>query len=196
MLLLLKELRSSERLAVAGPSPAAPLVLSEPAEAVARLHRAVVASQGLSGQPGRGRLLAPDGHYEHLPMSQVEIDPGDIDVVAEAMDLVGTCPAPQAVTDAAEAVASDLIRPLLGCLAFVADRAATFCHLQRAVALLQVTAPGDTAPDTAVLRWPLTLAASGLDVALTEAQEGAYQRLASRFNAIWADGSALDAFLH
>ncbi len=64
------------------------------------------------------------------------------------------------------------------------------------MALLQATAPDDTAPDTAVLRWPLTLAASGLDVALTEAQEAVYQRLASRFNAIWADGSALDAFLY
>jgi len=99
VLLLLKELHSSERLAVAGPSPAAPGVLSQPAEAVARLHRAVVPSQGLSGQPGRGRLLAPDGHYEHLPMTLIEIDPGDIDV-ADVMDLLGTSPAPQAVTDA------------------------------------------------------------------------------------------------
>ncbi len=163
---------------------------------MARLHRAVVPSQGLSRQPGRGRLLAPDAHYVHLPMSQIEIDPGEIDVVADAVDLLGTCPAPQADTDLADAGASDLIRRLPGCLASVADRAATFSHLQRAVALLQVTAPGDTAPDAAVLRWPLTLAASGLDVALTEAQEAVYQRLASRFNAIWADGSALDAFLY
>lgn len=196
LLLLLKGVHSSEGLAVAGPSPAAPLVLSAAAEAVARLHRAVVPSQGLSGQPGRGRLLAPYGRYEHLPMSQIEIDPGDIDVVAEVTDLLSTCPAPRAVTNVADAVASELLRPLPGCLAPVADRAATFAHLQRAVALLQVTAPGETAIDIAVLRWPLTLAASGLDVALTEAQEAAYQRLASQFNAIWADGSALGAFLY
>jgi hypothetical protein len=57
---------------------------------VARLRRAVVPSQSLSGRPGRGRLLAPDGRYEHLPMSQVDFDPGDIDVDADAMDLLGT----------------------------------------------------------------------------------------------------------
>lgn len=133
VLLLLPTADSGAGLTVAGRPLPAPLALAEPAEAVCRLRRAVAASPELSGRSGQGRLLAPDRRYEHLPMSLIEIDPDDVQAAAAAVRLLGSCPAPQAVTDAVDAFASDLIRLLPSRLASGADpRAAASCHLEPA----------------------------------------------------------------
>lgn len=175
VLLLLPTADSGAGLTVAGRPLPAPLALAEPAEAMCRLRRAVAASPELPGRSGRDGLLVPDRRYEHLPTSFIEIDPDDVQATDAAVGLLGSCPAPKAVTDAVDAFASDLIRLLPSRFASGADpRAAAICHLERAARVLQVTGSGDTAPDTAALRCPRTLAASGLDVALTRAQEAAY----------------------
>lgn len=105
--------------------------------------------------PHRGRVLAPDRRYEHLPMSLIEIDPNDVQAVADAVGLLGSPHAPPATTDAVDAFASDLIHLLPGHLASVAIlRAAAICQLKRAVRIIQVTGSDDTDPDTAALGSP------------------------------------------
>ena len=74
-------------------------------EATGRLSAALAPTQGdRARQAGRtGRLLGPDGRYEHLPFRLAEVDPADVAALAAAARELGSPSAGDAVRDAVEA---------------------------------------------------------------------------------------------
>src|SRR5262245_57131699 len=74
-------------------------------QATRRLWAALAPTQGdRAVQAGRtGRLLGPDGRYEHLPFRLAEVDPTDVATLAEAARELGSPSASDPVRDAVEA---------------------------------------------------------------------------------------------
>ena len=87
----------------APPGPAAGWAV-RPSGAPRRIWNAVAPTQGeRAAKAGRtGRLLAPDGRYEHAPLRLVDIGQADVDALAAAAAAFGDPHAPDHVRQALE----------------------------------------------------------------------------------------------
>jgi hypothetical protein len=187
--------------------PDAPAVLPEALAgrtalgAVQRMLDAVGPSQTLADErgeeiepriigPGAGRLLGPGGEYQHRPLRLVQVEPADLTVLSAAAAALGLALALKphselvdAITAAAEA-AGVSYRPPPAPVEIVAG-------LARVLGLLDLAVTTDTMLLTARLE-----AAAGDDVVLTRGEELAYERLATRFNRLWAADDDVAPFLY
>jgi hypothetical protein len=132
----------------------------------------------------RGRLLGPDGRYDHLPLLLVELPDADLEVLDGAL---------QALNRALAGHEPDLAE----LLADVADAWRTTAaelvgDYSRVMAVLALS-PDD---DTRRLAGRLAARATDDDLVLTMAEEAAYQRLATRLNLLLAAGDPIARYLY
>jgi hypothetical protein len=156
------------------------LGLDEPTYAI---RRAIAA-----GRQRPGRVLAPDGRYEHLPVHSIDLDSDDVDRFGAAVAAIGIGYA-----------ALDTI---------VAELVDAHAHaLPDAYARTRDLSPGRALVDAgARLHGLLTLDVDqalvnvlgdgSADVVLDPASEAAYQAYATRAVAMFNGGSALDRYLY
>jgi len=160
-----------------------------PAELAGR--RALVAMQRLSDalRPTQGphrtgkRLLAPDGHYEHAPLTPVALEVADLATLASAAAELRGAALPGGDRVVADAL-GDATR-VSGCIDTRADIAAKPARLHG------LLLAGDA--DMGALAEAV---ADDDDVVLTRDQEAAYQRTATRLNDAWAHGDALSRWAY
>jgi hypothetical protein len=166
----------------------APLADGEALAAVQRLQAALGPTQSLG--PDRGRLLSPDGSYEHAPFSVVTLPAVDIEILSAAARALGHPALSADVADLVEDYArSFAVDPYARSRT---DRAEFVSKVARVAGLLDL-APTE---DTQLLTARLAANPPGLDLALTTAEEAAYQRTADRMNRLWSLGSGVDRYLY
>lgn len=177
------------------PELPAPLAGRVALEALNRVQDAIGPTQTRTGRPAPdgGRLLGPDGRYEHRPLRLVALDPDDLRVLGEAAAQLGRTLATNPHGELAEAIAAgaEAAASTFGPASEPVELVET---LARALGVLDLAAT-DTAGDTQVLA-ELVTEAAGDDVVLSPTSEAAYQRLADRLNTMWADRDGLDRFLY
>ena len=163
----------------------APLADRVALAAVQRLLTALAPTQ--SRAAAQGRLLAPDGRYEHAPMTVLSLPAADIDLLSTIAATLGHPGLDPDITDLVNAHAEQLN---LGYRR--TDRTALVPLLARLASLLDLAPTDDTRLLTARLRaTPL-----GTDCMLSDAEEAAHARTADRMNHIWAHGSGIDRYLY
>lgn len=165
----------------------APLANGVALAAVQRLSEALRPTQSLG--PERGRLLAPDGSYEHAPLSVLELAAADVEVLSATAAALGH---PALDPDVADVVTTHA--HTLGGTYRVpgADRTELVSLIARLAGLLDLEAT----EDTLLLVERLVANPLDRDLALTAAEERAYARTADRLNHMWAHGSGIDRFLY
>jgi hypothetical protein len=163
----------------------APLAGRVALAAVRRLLTALASTQ--SRPPGDGRLLAPDGRYEHAPLAVLTLPVADIDLLSATAAALGH---PGLAPDVADLVGT--FAGQLGGGYRRTDRTGLVSLLARLAGLLDL-APTD---DTRLLTARLRTAPPGADCVLTDAEEAAYARTADRMNQMWAHGSGIDRYLY
>jgi len=136
-----------------------------------------------------GRLLGPDGRYEHVPLRFVRLRSADIDALSAAAAALGQPLRSEAVSEALRLHAGHRAQdrkfpdPDTALVALVA-RVAGVLDLEwtRDAELLhaRLDQPGDAAGD----------------VVLTAAEETAYQRVITRFNRMWTLGDPVERFTY
>ncbi|MEV0149874.1 MULTISPECIES: hypothetical protein [unclassified Nonomuraea] len=139
--------------------------------ALRRLWGAVAPTQGRHGSAAcpAGRLYAPGGRVEHVPVRLVDVDPIDVATLSAAAAALGrgasgAGPVRAALTDCrADRPGVDLVAVAAGFSG-----------------LLDLADTGESI----VLRERLAAAGPGVDVVLTPVQENAYQATAERLNAM------------
>lgn len=152
-------------------------------------ERGVVIEPRIEG-PGAGRLWGPDGGYEHRPLRLVSVAVTDLNVVAAAASTMGLTLALNPHSELADAIGAGAeasgggYRPPPAPTDVVAD-------LARILGVLDLAATADTAMLITRLE-----AANGSDVVLTPAEDVAYERLAGRFNALWAADTEIAPFTY
>jgi hypothetical protein len=168
----------------------APLAHRATLDALNRVQAVINPTQSRTDRPTPGgRIVGPDGHYEHRPLRLVRLDPTDVDVLGAAAALLGRELATEPHGELADAMAAG------------AEAATVYGPAPRPVQLVEALARAhgllDLAPtgDTAHLA-ELLKAAGDSDLVLTPLGEAAYVRTADRFNAMWALNSGLDRFLY
>lgn len=167
----------------------APLADRAALAAVQRLLTALAPTQ--SQESGCGRLLAPDGRYEHAPMTALTLPTADIDLLAATAAALGhPLGHPRLDADIAELVAAHAAQLPGGYRR--ADRTELVSLLRRLAGLLDLAATDDTRLLTARLR----VTPPGADCVLSDAEEAAHARTADRMNHIWAHGSGIDRYLY
>jgi hypothetical protein len=177
--------------AAAADADAEPLRLPAPratrsaSGAVQRLLTALAPTQSLG--PERGRLLAPDGRYEHAPLTALTPPAVDIDLLSATAAALGHPGLDPDIADLVSTVADQL-----GDGHRRADRTELVSLLARLAGLLDL-APTD---DTRMLTARLQTTPLGQSCVLTVAEEAAYARTANRMNHIWAHGSVIDRYLY
>lgn len=161
-----------------------PLAHNRALDAVQRLLRALASTQGRDS--ARGRLLAPDGRYEHAPVTFIDVATDDIATIAAAARMIGSPSASEDLCDAVEEI-SGAVYPL-----------AAMTRAELASGLARITGLLDLAwtPELERLHTRLSHTGPGQDVTLTIEEEAAYQATADRFNAMWALGSGIDRFIY
>lgn len=166
----------------------APLANQEALGAVQRLYAALKPTQSLG--PEHGRLLAPDGSYEHAPMSVLTLPAADIQTLSATAQALGH---PALDSDVADLVV-DFTRSLAvdPYARERADRPSLVAGVARVAGLLDL-APTE---DTRVLVARLAASPPGLDLAFTDAEEAAYRRTADRMNHMWSLGSGIERYLY
>jgi len=131
-----------------------------------------------------GRVLRPDGRYEHTPLRFIRLRAADIAALSAAAAALGE---PVRSDEVAEALRMHAAHrpvdpraadPVTGLVSLVS----------RVAGLLDLA----WTEDAELLRARLEHTAG--DVVLTVAEEAAYQRTVTRLNGIWALGSGLDRF--
>jgi hypothetical protein len=133
--------------------------------------------------PVPGRLFAPDGRYEHMPVRFVRIAGEDLSTLEHAAEVLVTVAGETAEAIEEHAQARGVNPRRARRLAFSPDqRGGPGLGRGRAAAL--VGARGSALEPHA-----------GRDVALSAEQEQAYQRIAGRINRLWSYGNPLDHFL-
>ncbi|WP_344906114.1 hypothetical protein, partial [Streptosporangium longisporum] len=151
-------------------------------EALRRIAAAVRPTQGRHAvEAGRtGRLLAPGGTYEHVPLRLAHVEMGDVEALAAAARALGA-PYPGEWVEAA-----------------LSETDTAIPGPQLVVRLAQLTGLLDLAetPSTTLLRERLADADPAADIVLTAEEESAYQSLADRFTAMWSLSSPLARFLY
>ncbi|MGP3957355.1 hypothetical protein ACTWPT_15245 [Nonomuraea sp. 3N208] len=156
----------------AGATLPGPLANGTALTALRRLWRALAPTQGQRAAAARmaGRLYAPGGRTEHVPLRLVDVNPIDVVTLSAAAAALGMSAAgPGVVRDALEAG---------GANPSGTDLVATAASISGLLDL------ADTA-ESIVLRERLAAAGPGADVVLTPAVEEAYQATADRLNAMW-----------
>lgn len=131
-------------------------------------------------RPVPGRLLGPDGRYEHLPVRFVTIAAGDIAILEHAAQVLNLSATNDDLADALEQHAQ--ANEVSG-----AELAGRF---SRAVSVLTLAWDDDVRS----LWRAVTAQPSGADVVLDVAGESAYRRVAARINNLWSYGSAIEGF--
>jgi hypothetical protein len=165
-----------------------PLAGSAALDALRRIWDAIAPTQGERAvSAGRtGRILGPDGRYEHAPLRLVSVDPADVATLAAAAAAFGDPHAAGHVRSALEHGADIAYR--------VSDDEA--CN-RLVMTAAQIAGLLDLAPD----RDSEVLAAllpddQAADVVLSPDGEAAYQRYASRANRMWSLGDPLARYLY
>lgn len=131
--------------------------------------------------PVPGRLLGPDGRYEHLPLRFVRILAEHLGTLDHAAQVLADPRAHDELSDALDQHAeANSVRP--------AELAG---WLSRAVSVLGL--PWDD--DVRALWGAVVAHPSTADIVLSDAEEQAYGRVAGRINALWSYGSGIDRFL-
>jgi hypothetical protein len=148
-------------------------------------HR-VQAVLGRQRRQPRGRLLGPDGHYDHLPLLLVDLPDEDLEVLDGALQAFNRALAGQ------EPDLTELMVDLDGWGAWDMTPANMVGSYSRLLAVL--TLPPDD--DSRRLVDRLTTTAAGADLVLTVTEEAAYQRLATRLNLLLADGDPITRYLY
>lgn len=164
-------------------------------QALNRVQDVIAPTQTRTGRPkpSGGRLLDPDGRYEHRPLRLVAIDPNDLRVLGEAAAQLGRALATNPHGELAEAIAAGA-EAAASTFGPTPQPVELVEALARALGVLDLDAT-DTAGDTKVMV-ELLHTAAGADVTLSPVSEAAYQRLADRYNAMWADRDGIDRFLY
>ena len=167
------------------PSERAPLRLPEPLAgqvalgAVERLVEALRPTQ--SRGPQLGRLLSPDGAYDHAAFTVLRLPAADIDVLSRTAQALGNPGLDRDIAGVvdgyAHTLSTDPRHPV--------HRTELVSQIARVAGLLDL-APTE---QTQLLVARLTANQPGRDLALTEAEEAAYQHTADRMNAMWGLGS-------
>ncbi|SFD88125.1 hypothetical protein SAMN05216574_101166 [Blastococcus tunisiensis] len=163
----------------------APLAGRVALAAVQRLLTDLTPTQ--SRRPERGRLLAPDGRYEHAPLTALTLPAADIDLLSATAAALGH---PGLDPDIGELVDTHSEQLTLGYRQ--AEPPELVSHLARLAGLLDL-APTD---DTRLLTARLRATPPGTDCVLSDAEEAAHARTADRMNHIWAHGSGIDRYLY
>ncbi len=138
-----------------------------------------------------GRLLGPDGRYEHVPLRFVRVRVADINALSAAAAALGEPVRTEAVTDALRLHAGHRAQ----------DRAFPDPDPDAALVALVARVAGvldlEWTPDAEVLRARLGQPVdAGGDVVLTAAEETAYQRVITRFNRMWTLGDPVERFTY
>jgi hypothetical protein len=165
-----------------------PLACGQALEAVRRIWEAVAPAQGeRAAKAGRtGRLLAPDGRYEHAPLRLADVGQADVDALAAAAAALGDPHAPGHVRQALEHGAG---------IAYHDDGDQARTRLVMTVAQLAGLLGLAPDHDSEMLAALVDGQAAG-DVVLTLDGEAAYQRYATRANRAWAHGDPLARYLY
>jgi len=129
----------------------------------------------------RGRLVGPGGRYEHMPLTPVDLDTGDLDVVAATAQALDARRRGSAIDEAVQDAAQF-------------GPAITPAAIVESVARLHGTLDLGLTADARMLLPQLRASLVG-DVVLTQEQEAAYQRTVDRINIMWS-GSGIDRFLY
>ncbi|MET9343286.1 hypothetical protein [Nonomuraea sp. NPDC003804] len=181
---LLLNLRAAEDGGAVLPSP---LAHGAALAALRRLWRAVAPTQGRRAVRARlgGRLYAPGGRIEHVPLRLVDIDPVDVATLSAAAAALGTCARGDRPGDGTPGhtsePGSDTVRDVLDAARKELSGAELVVVAAGVSGLLDLA---DTA-ESIVLRERLAAAGPGADVVLTPAQEAAYRATADRLDAMW-----------
>src|SRR3954452_5203054 len=165
----------------------APLAGGVALAAVRRLAEALQSTQ--CPGPERGRLLGPDGSYEHTPLSVLILRSADIDILAATARALGRPGLEPDLVDVLTAYADRFANQLAGRCA-PADRAEFVVGIAGLAGLLDL-APTEA---TQLLVARLSASPSSLDLALTDAEEAAYACTIDRMMAMWVHGSELTRF--
>ncbi|CCG02687.1 hypothetical protein [Blastococcus saxobsidens] len=163
----------------------APLADRVALAAVQRLLGALAPTQ--SREPWRGRLLAPDGRYEHAPMTALTLPSADIDLLCATAAALGDAALNPEIADLVSTFAEQLGS---GCRS--GGRTELVSLLARLAGLLDLS-PTD---DTRLLITRLRTTPLGTDCVLSDAEEAAHARTADRMNDLWAHGSGIDRYLY
>jgi len=136
-----------------------------------------------------GRLLGPDGRYEHVPLRFVRVRTADIDALSAAAAALGEPVRTEAVTDALRLHAGHRPRDR----AFPDPDTALVALVARVAGVLDL----EWTPDVELLhaRLDRPLDAAG-DVVLTATEETAYQRVITRFNRMWTLADPVERFTY
>ena len=130
--------------------------------------------------PVPGRLLGPDGRYEHMPLRFVRIASAHLAVLEHAAQVLALVVTHDDLADALAQHAE----------AHQTSGAELAGWFSRATSVLDLAWDDDVrALRAAVIAHPSTV-----DVVLSEAEEAAYGRVADRINALWSYGSGIDRF--
>ncbi|CCG04795.1 hypothetical protein [Blastococcus saxobsidens] len=163
----------------------APLAGRVALAAVQRLLAALAPTQ--SRGPGCGRLLAPDGRYEHAPMTALSLPAADIELLSATAAALGHPGLDAHLAELVDAHAAQLAGGYRR-----TGRIELVSLLARLASLLDLAPTDDTRLLTARLRaTPL-----GIDCVLSDAEEAAHARTADRMNHLWARGSGIDRYLY
>jgi hypothetical protein len=156
-----------------------PFADDEALDAVRRIWAALKPTQRAGDDAGR--LLAPDGRYEHIPLTPVELDDGDLAVLGRTAHALAAAPRWSLLAEASDAAAT--IGPHT-----------TPAALVEAIARLHGVLDLELTDDARALL-PRLRASNVGDVVLTGAEEAAYNRTVDRINTMWT-GSALDRWAY
>lgn len=131
-------------------------------------------------EPVPGRLLAPDGRYEHLPLRFVRIPTAHLQILEYAARVLAL-----SVThdDFAEALAQHAEANRVSGVELAG-------WLSRAVSVLGLAWDDDVR----TLWRAVTVHPSTGDIVLDDGEEAAYKRVAGRINTLWSYGSGIDRF--
>lgn len=166
----------------ANPGLAAPLAAGTALQAVRRLWDVLAPSQGdRARKASLGRVYAPDGRYEHLPLRLADVDAGDVLVLADTAKAFAETTGPADPHGGVAEIVADFGREQLGGEDLVMRTA-------QLAGVLDLQADDDSR----ALGEALTAAGPGADVVLTPELEQAYGRFVDRFNAMWALSTPLN----
>jgi hypothetical protein len=139
---------------------------------------------------GAGRVLGPDGDYQHRPLRLVQLELDDLALLSAAAAALGLALALDPHSELADAITAGAEAAGIGYRPPPAPTEVV-AGLARVLGLLDLETTADTMLLTARLE-----SAAGADVVLTRSEELAYERLATRFNGLWAADDDVTPFLY
>jgi hypothetical protein len=139
---------------------------------------------------GAGQVLGSDGAYQHRPLRLVELAVADLELLSTAAAAMGLALALDPHSELADAITAGAEAAGIGYRPPPAPTEVV-AGLARVLGLLDLEVTADTTLLTARLE-----AAAGAGVVLTRSEELAYERLATRFNGLWAADDGVAPFLY